>query len=492
MSSVESVIVSKFGGTSLADVDTISRSVDSLVKSQESGVGQAVVVSAMTGVTDKLLSFTEKLGSDEDISGLIDELFNDHKAVIEVLVTADEIDMVCSQVEEALEELTGFFRQMQSILRSTEGDNLGGFALPIIDSIASAGERLIAPVFAACLRNQGVRAVSLEADQVFVADEEFGQATILDQPSIDLIEDNVLSLIYDGRTVIVPGFHTKNHGGFFITFGRGGSDYSATKLAQLINKFISVTEVRFNKADVDGALSADPGIVGDKARLVGHLTYKEAHALATSAAKVLHPRAIIPAKQAGIPVVCQNTFKPEQSGTRIDGQVSEEDNRAKIVTAFTDLTWLRVEGWVMNRPGILAEVTQILADQGIDIKLVSQPISEHTIDILATIPVDNLKLIEESINEALETKLSLGEIDAVSLTPKMGAIQIVGHGVNRPEVLEAINLGLSGTDEFPVDYYPGIISSGSVDYTVILKDGENIENAVRAVHAAVIENNQSL
>lgn len=471
----------KFGGTSVKDCPAIEQSAEVVGLHSESKKGKIVIVSAMSGVTNSLLSAMNNASKrDQRYEPAIQRILQQHIGVIDTLALPTD-------AEELRLETHKIIGEVKDILHSTYLVGSPISSIPShLDYVVSAGERLMAPIFASHLRAGGTDAVAVDANEVFCTNKKYGDAIALVEPSKKKMQDNVLSHLDLGKVVVIPGFY----GYPFTTFGRGGSDYSATKSAELLSYFVDVTGVYLYKADVAGALSGDPQVVGEAARLVAHLTYEEAAALAVSSAKILHPRSIGPVKARGIPLYCRNTFNPLATGTTIDSHVTPDDYRAKIVSALKGMTWLRIDGWAMDRPGIVARISKVLAEEMINIQLISQPVSEQAVDFSFSLPEESDRILGR-ITKELNVDLNDGNVEGIRLTNKMAVVEVVGHGIRNPDVLGAIAQGLRGNVENPVRNNPGILSSGPVDLSVLLEDedNKNADNTVRSIHAVIEQSN---
>ncbi len=470
---IEQADVLKFGGTSVKDSIAIRQSAEVTELHAEGEKGHIIVVSAMSGVTDSLFSAIRNAAEGKsEYTPVIQKLLEAHETIINNLTSKEDANELRTHTQKVTTEVTGILETIylaKPPLSSIQS---------MVDYVASTGERLMAPIFAAHLRAKGLPAVAIDSNDIFATNGRYGDAIALTEPSKDKIKDAVLPHLYNGQIVVIPGFY----GDHFTTFGRGGSDYSATKIAELLSHFLSVGGVYLYKADVPGALSADPRVVGSEAQLVLHLTYEEAAALAVSGAKILHPRSIGPVKKQGIVLYCGNTLQPSESGTKIDGIITQDDYRAKIVCVVKDLAWLRIKGLAMERPGILAKISTVLAEEHIDIKLINQPISEQAVDLAFSKPEEPDKILR-GIKEQLQSYVDGGSVEEISLTNEMAVVEVVGHGISNPDVLGAIAHGLKGTPESPVNNAPGILLSGPVELSVLLEDTNgNANAAVRSIH----------
>jgi aspartate kinase len=299
------MVVQKFGGTSVADPAAIRR-VIAIVRAARArdGRGPAVVVSAMSGVTDALLAIASAAGSDRlgDALPRVDEIRQRHLAAVRELVPEPDRDPLNADLSVHFDQLTGIVRAL-AVLREVSPRTL--------DVVASMGELLTSRLVAAALTAAGVAAEWVDARRVIVTNDEHTRAVPLTRETNDALHAVMMPILDAGRVPVVGGFVGATADGHTSTLGRGGSDYSGA----LVGAGIGATEIQI-WTDVDGMLSADPRIV-KSARLVRQLSFAEAAELAYFGAKVLHPSTILPAVERNIPVRILNSWKPDGTGTLI-------------------------------------------------------------------------------------------------------------------------------------------------------------------------------
>ena len=301
----------KFGGTSVGDATCIRRSAEIVANaSRERSV--AVVVSAMSGVTNRLIdaAYQAKRGDRDAGKTLAEALHRQHFEALAMLVSNEKSRM---QVQHRIEEILGEGSRLY------EGTALLRELTPrTLDSISSLGERLCAPVVSAALCDLGVASSAVEATELIVTDSFHGGA----EPQADATRQRsharIGPILGAGQVPVVTGFIGATADGVLTTLGRGGSDYSATILGAALD-----AEEIIIWTDVEGVLTADPRLVSE-ARTIPEISYREAAELAYFGAKVLHPKTLRPVLPAGIPVWIRNSFAPEKPGTK----------KSPLLTAF--------------------------------------------------------------------------------------------------------------------------------------------------------------
>ena len=326
-----SLRVMKFGGTSVGDAACIRRVVEIIQNASTKG-DLVVVVSAMSGVTNKLIEAATRSAARDrgQAGGILKELCRQHETAAKALIHSEpERDRIGRKTTE-------LFAECERWCDSTAV--LGELTPRMRDSISSLGERLSAPLVAAALAARGVSSEAIDATELIVTDAYFGGA----DPKMDLTrarcEARLRPLLRQGIVPVVTGFVGATEEGVLTTLGRGGSDFSATILGAALN----AEEVTI-WTDVDGMLTADPHLVPD-ASTIPEISYREAAELAYFGAKVLHPKTLRPVMQSGIPVWIRNTFAPEKSGTKITPTGHTCNGGVKALTAVSDAALITVGG----------------------------------------------------------------------------------------------------------------------------------------------------
>jgi aspartate kinase len=297
------MVILKFGGTSVADAGPIGQAAAIVARTPGPKV---VVVSALAGVTDRLLQ-AARLAADgrlEAARGVLARLVDRHRRLADALAGpgAPDLQKWIGRCTEEVDALAG----AAAVLRD----------LPprFLDAIAAAGELLSSRLVAAAFERAGVLASWVDARHVIVTDAEHTAATPLLDPTAARLDAALRPLFAAGRVPVLGGFIGATAEGVTTTLGRGGSDFTAA----VVGACLGAREIQI-WTDVDGLLTADPRIVPG-AVAVERLSFAEARELAYFGAKVLHPATIEPAVLRGIPVRILNSRRPEAPGTLVDGR----------------------------------------------------------------------------------------------------------------------------------------------------------------------------
>ena len=307
---MERPLVIKFGGTSVGGGAQFVRAAR-IAAGAAANNPVAVVVSAMSGTTDTLLGYArmssgwvrqtlEQETHEASVAELRRVLAERHLLAAREAVEPGRLPEVEGRIVDLLGELEAVIEAPSENLKARR------------DEIAVYGERLSAEILAGAISNQAVPASAVEADPI-VTDGTFGEAEVDVGSTRERTSRYVAPLLERGLVAVVPGYVGSSPGGLPTTLGRGGSDLSATVLGRALGS----SEV-WIMSDVDGVLDADPRLVPG-ASLMPRLSYREAGVFAGLGAKVLHPRTMEPAEEAGIEVFVRNTFAPEGAGTHVTG-----------------------------------------------------------------------------------------------------------------------------------------------------------------------------
>ncbi len=319
-----STLVMKFGGTSVGSVEAIEQAAGIVLEQAQKWERLAVVVSAMSGVTDALTqgTLTSASGDLGTLRGIVADLRVRHYLAVDKLLCPEPLDSARDAPVEGLDpngerapllaSVDAYLDEFDAFCRSV--CVLGEVTPRAMDAITSLGERINARILAALLRQRGARSEAVDATELIVTDDTFQDAA----PLMDATRAQVLArlapLLDEGVVPIITGFIAATQSGVTTTLGRGGSDYSAA----IVGDCLDADEV-WTWTDVDGVMTADPRLVPD-ARVIPTLSYGEVGELAYFGAKVLHPRTIRPVVERGIPLWVKNTFNPDCFGTCIVGE----------------------------------------------------------------------------------------------------------------------------------------------------------------------------
>lgn len=404
----------KFGGTSVASAGCIE-GIGKLIKTVSSESNVVIVVSAMSGVTNKLIeaASASELGNRSLVQALLSNLRTQHISLLSRLIRSGEKRILLEH------RMLDLLRECDQVLQST------GLAHELSprarDFVISLGERLCAPVVAAFLSEDGIISEAVEATELVVTDVYHGAA----QPQMDLTrkrcKKRLNPLLQRGVAPVVTGFIGATLEGALTTLGRGGSDYSATILAAALD----ADEVIVWK-DVDGLHTADPRLVPD-ATTIPELSYREAAELAHFGAKVLHPKTLDALMNSGIPLWIRNTFAPERAGTKITSSGNQKVARSiTALAAISDIALITVSGPASAEVSSFIE-HKCAAGLRPDFLLVSESSSPNYISIVLSASVAKRAL--ESLRTEFDRDLECDRAETVVLDTTVAIISIVGRNM---------------------------------------------------------------
>jgi aspartate kinase len=467
---IMTTLVMKFGGTSVGNAQAMGQSAAIILEHAPLWEHLAVVISAMSGVTDALTkgARTAASGDDRTYRTIVAELRIQHyRAVDELLGDDGERARLLSTVDEYLDEFATFCRSIYV---------LGEVTPRAMDAVTSLGERLSARILSALLRRWGARSEAVDATDLVVTDDTFQNAVPLMDATCARITSHLVPVLDEGVIPIVTGFIGATGDGVTTTLGRGGSDYSAA----ILGVCLDAAEV-WTWTDVDGVMTADPRMVSD-AQVIPVLSYGEVSELAYFGAKVLHPRTIRPVVERGIPLLVKNTFNPDHPGTRIAKEPQNAPGTVKAVTVIEGLSLVTVEGrGMMGVPGIAARTFSAVASRGASVLMISQSSSEQSICFV--IPTGAARPVIQALEEEMALELARRDIDRVWSLDDVVIVTAVGAGMRSTPGVASRVFGALGKGEINVI----AIAQGSSDCSVsLVVAAQDSAEAVQQIHREAI------
>ena len=392
------ITVMKFGGTSVGSAEALNR-VANIIANKDGE--KVVVVSAMSGITNYLVSIVENPLTDVD--GVLEQVSQKHLMTAAQLLEGEAMD----------EFRTEFDSRMQGLREAIEADRDDPF---YGDAVVSQGERFSSLILACLLRSMGHKSVALTSEDagiVAVGQPMSGSADLLNTATGMTMK--VKPLLSMGVIPIITGFYGMNSQKRPLTFGRGGSDYSAAVVANAIDA--DMLEIW---TDVDGFMSADPRIIPDAVK-IDEMNFGEAAELAYFGAKVLHPRTIEPVRLKHIPLKVKNSFRPDEPGTLIHHLRKSKNELLRSVAAKTDLSIITISSAeIAYRPAMVARIIEKIAEINVIIYSISTSLS--TVAFL--VHNNDVKLTLRQLNG-----LSGGDIERIDVKNNVALICAVGDNL---------------------------------------------------------------
>jgi aspartate kinase len=456
----------KFGGSLLASEAGLSQ-VAKVVSRYRGENRTVLVVSALGDVTDALLEASQsaKKWKEAQIDLFVSKLRDIHTQALKRARIRSSTDSVISQID-------GLLSNLKVILLGVS--MLGELTPRSSDLILSFGERLSAIVVSAAITDKSIPTRALTGGEAgIITDCTFGEAAPVFSTTRREVGKTLSELLSKGVVPVVTGFIAQSDSGDVTTLGRGGSDYTATIIADAIE----ADEV-WIWTDVDGIMTADPRLV-KTARVIEELSYAEAEEMAFFGAKNMHPLALGPARFRRIPVRIRNGFKPDHQGTLIHVREWKSASVAKSVALVNNVGMLTISGETLaGRPGTAAKVFQILGENGINVLMISQSVSESNISTI----VRRTQL--EKASQALSGGLGRHGIRArIQIESDVAVLAVVGAGMKgTPGVAARVFTAVARTG-----VNVRMIAQGSselnISFVVRSKDSAK---AIRALHRILV------
>lgn len=459
-------LVMKFGGTSVGSAAAIRNLIEITQAAKTQWPQVAVIVSAMSGVTDILLNTAHaaERGEVESLEAALKTVREKHFSVLNEL--APHTAEVREQINTCLDEFKALCHAMQV---------LGEASPRALDAIASLGERMSAPLVAAALEAAGLPAAAVDAAEVVVTDSVFQSATPDMEATTVQSERKVRPVLEESRVPVITGFIGANKQGAVTTLGRGGSDFSAAIFGVALN----AAEV-WIWTDVPGVMTADPRVV-KAARTLPELTFREISELAFFGAKVLHPKTIRPVIERGIALRVKNTFQPEHPGTEIVPDNHVAHGSVRSVTAFKGQCITTVEGrGMLGIPGIAARTFAAVARTKTSVSMISQASSEQSICFV--VPKASAEGVLNALEEEFRAEVGRKDIERVWASAECAVVTVVGAGMRHTPGIAGKVFGALGAAGVNVV----VIAQGSSECSISLcVEATQADDAVRAIHGLI-------
>jgi aspartate kinase len=453
-----SLVVMKFGGTSVEDPAAIGRTAAIVAGRVKMGKQPVVVVSAMAKVTDQLLR-AAAAASQGDRTGALaisSRLRSRHLDTAAALVKAQsEAVSLAHLIDEKFNALDEVLRGLAAILELTPR---------ISDLIVSFGERLSSQIVTSAFRELGVHAAHVDARDVIITDSQFQKAVPQDAIIERRAQEKVLPLVAEGKVPVMGGFIGSNEAGLTTTLGRGGSDFTGA----IVGGAVSAEAIEI-WTDVDGIMTADPRVCPDALR-VKVISFEEAAELAYFGAKVLHPATILPAVKKNIPVLVLNSRNASCEGTRIISLAPHCQSPFKSISVKKKLSIIDVvASRMLMTHGYLRQIFEVFDKHQCPVDMVS------TSEVSVSLTVD-------STDKLPAIAADLGKLADVKYEGKKALVCLVGEDIRGQNGMAAqvfnavrhINVRM--------------ISQGASEINMsFMIEEDDADDALRSLHAAFFQ-----
>jgi bifunctional aspartokinase / homoserine dehydrogenase 1 len=458
--------VLKFGGSSVANAENIGK-VAQVVKDKIKNGKTIVVVSALGGITDALLQCS-KLASEgnETYKEKLHEIESRHLLAVKDLLPITQQSGVLSFVKKMCNEMedicNGIFL-------------LGELSAQTKDRIVSYGELLSSYIIGTKLKVEIGECEWKDSRHLIVTNSDFGAAIVDFTATNRKIAEHFL--FAKGELFILPGFIASDANDITTTLGRGGSDYTAAIFAGALNA--SVLEIW---TDVSGMMTADPRLVSN-AKIIPQISYQEAMELSHFGAKVIYPPTIQPVMSKAIPVWVKNTFAPADNGTVIQKEAAHNGTSIRGISSINKIALLSLEGsGMIGIPGFSKRLFEALATQKINVILITQSSSEHSICV--GIDEANADTAKEAIDEAFSYEIETKKVEPLSVEKELAIIALVGDNMKSHPGISGKMFGTLGRNGVNVRAISQGSSERNISAVISLQD---VKKAINVLHEEFFE-----
>ena len=456
-------LVLKYGGTSLSspsDIRNVAKNVASLAKNNEI----VVVCSAIDGVTDDLIRISTMIEqrNKNDATKTLDNVIKKHKQFANQTIKSSTIK------KQLLEKLNTDVLELQELVRGLT--LLKEVSTRSLDYLISFGERLSDDLVSFSLQELKKKSTALNGKEVgIVTDSNFGESRPLMDTTRIRISKTLDTLLSKKIIPVVGGFAGADQHGNVTTFGRGGSDYTATIIASCIN-----ADEIWLMSDVEGLMTADPKLVKN-AKLLSEVSYVEAIEMALFGAKQIHPRTFEPILSKKIPMRIRSTFDTKNTGTIVTASPSVRTKKTvKCVSAIRNVGLIDLSGGItFAAPGTATKIFTTLSEKNVNVMMVSSNPSESSLSLIVK------KSDLEKAVTTLEMNLLGKTIKKIDATPNVSIIAVIGSGMKG--TVGVASKVFSAAQRVNVNVIMIAQGSSELNLAFVVKDAD-CKSVVQALH----------
>ncbi|MEQ9423145.1 MAG: bifunctional aspartate kinase/homoserine dehydrogenase I [Cyclobacteriaceae bacterium] len=459
--------VLKFGGTSVGSAENIRQVASIIANYVDKKEPIAVVVSAMSGVTNRLIKLGEKAASGDD--EWKSELVNLRKLHL------DTAEKLSGDGNKTIEFIVKSFEDLEAVLTGVY--LLQELSDRTLDLVQSFGERLSSNIVADFLNSLKINSNAVDTRSLIKTDTEFGNATV----NFEITNKKIQQYFEDNQGVaVITGFLGSSESKQTTTLGRGGSDYTAAIIAAAID----ADEIEI-WTDVDGVLTADPRKVKSAYSLPA-LTFNEAMEMSHFGAKVIYPPTLQPAIAKKIALKIRNTFNTDFPGTFITDNPEKSNFLVKGISSIEQASLLSISGsGMIGVPGMASRLFGSLAAKNINVILITQASSEHSITF--AVKPDQAQKAKKTIKSAFEFEIERGHIDDIKIEDNLSIMAVIGENMRDTPGIAAKMFTALGRNGINVV----AIAQGSSELNIsIVINHSNLTKALNVLHEAFFLSNQ--
>ena len=454
--------VLKFGGSSVANAENMSKVVDIVTKAVDRD-RTILVASAISGCTDTLINIGRLAAErNESYKELIDELQSRHHVIIKDFIPLEK-------QEESLKVCDTLFDSLRSI---TQGVSLlGELSQTSLDTIQGLGELWSTRILATKLASIGIATKWVDSREIIRTVSRGDKNTVDIQKTYsrinEMVENNPVTQLF-----VLPGFIASDKQGRTTTLGRGGSDYTAALYA--VGCKARILEIW---TDVPGMMTTNPKVV-PTARTISNISYKAALELSHFGAKVIYPPTIQPVVAEGIPIYVKNTFDPQAYGTLIEKNPPRSKDSVTGISNSDNIALLSLEGsGMVGIPGFSSRLFETLSQNDINIILITQASSVHTMCI--AVSEKDAEKAREAADRCFAYEISLGKLNPLKVEKGYSIVCLVGDDVLNQSGSTGRMLAALGRNSIPVR----ATAQGSSERNIsVIISSSDADAALRTIH----------
>lgn len=461
--------VLKFGGTSVGSAENINKVIDILsVQSEQTPI--AVVVSAVGGITDKLLkasqlAFKGNLAYNETF----DDISTIHFEIVEQLNLGTDNNRNSSVIEPVKKNLSALKSLLDGIFLINE------VSPKTSDKLLSFGELLSSTIIFHALNSKCLNSQLKNSKELIITDDNFTNANV----DFELTNLNI-ELYFKSNSAditIMPGFIANSVNNEATTLGRGGSDYTAAIIAAALD----VEQLQI-WTDVSGMYTTNPKLV-KQAKPIIELSYQEAIELSHFGAKVLYPPTVMPVLQKKIPIVIKNTFQPDAPGTTISNNLVGNGSPVKGISNIDNIALMTLQGnGMVGVPGFSKRLFEILAQEKINIILITQSSSEHS--ICFGIKDEDAERAKTAIDEVFEYEIALNKLEPIIVETQLSIIALIGDKMKSHQGISGRMFGTLGKNNVNIRAIAQGASERNISAVI---DKNDVKKALNSLHETFFE-----
>ncbi|MEH6407225.1 MAG: bifunctional aspartate kinase/homoserine dehydrogenase I, partial [Leeuwenhoekiella sp.] len=456
--------VLKFGGTSVGSVDNINQVIK--IVSEASKIQKiTVVVSAIGGITDMLFKTGQQASTkNEKYKNTFQKIQEKHLEFTADLMPGDK---------SAIKEISSLLKELEELLHGIYLIN--ELSPKTIDKLLSYGEILSSSMIARAMYAKDLDAKQKDSRDIITTNDKHTKAAV----NYSVTNSQIAYYFTKAKQniTVLPGFIASSASGETTTLGRGGSDFTAAIVAAALQ--VDQLEIY---TDVSGMYTANPKIV-KQARPIADISYHEAMELSHFGAKVLYPPTIVPVMSKNIPILIKNTLDPEAEGTLIHNKEANTGNPIKGISNISKIALLTLEGGGMiGIPGTSKRLFETLSAQGINIILITQASSEHSICL--GVMEEDAGRAKNAVDEEFQNEISLNRIDPLTIEIGLSIIALVGDRMKSHQGISGKMFSTLGKNNVNIRAIAQGASEKNISAVIAEKD---VKKALNSLHERFFE-----